>query len=48
MGEKVMKILGPANNIATLVKGANEKEIKKEDIVEILSIPNGYMLIYFG
>lgn len=48
MGEKKMKTLGPAPSIARLVKGANEELIKKEDIVEILPVPNGYMLIYFG
>ena len=37
-----------ASNINKLVAGANELELKKEDIVDIVTIPNGYILIYFG
>ena len=37
-----------ASNINKLVAGANELGIKKEDIVDIVIIPNGYILIYFG
>lgn len=37
-----------ASNINKLVSGANELGIKKEDIVDIITIPNGYILIYFG
>lgn len=37
-----------ASNINKLVSGANELELKKEDIVDIIAIPNGYILIYFG
>lgn len=37
-----------ATTISKLIAGANEIGIKKEDIVEIVTIPNGYILIYFG
>lgn len=37
-----------ASNINKLVAGANELKLKKEDIVDIVAIPNGYILIYFG
>lgn len=37
-----------ASNINKLVSRANELGIKKEDIVDIITIPNGYILIYFG
>jgi hypothetical protein len=37
-----------ASNINQLIAGANEYGIKKEDFVTIVTIPNGYILIYFG
>jgi hypothetical protein len=37
-----------ASNINKLVAGANELGLKKGDIVNIITIPNGYILIYFG
>lgn len=37
-----------ASSINKLMSGANELELKKEDIVDIITIPNGYILIYFG
>ena len=37
-----------ASSINKLVAGANELCLKKEDIVDIVTIPNGYILIYFG
>lgn len=37
-----------ASNINTLISGANELGITKEDIVDIITITNGYILIYFG
>ena len=37
-----------ASNINRLIAGANELEITKDDIVDIITIPNGYILIYFG
>ena len=37
-----------ASNINKLVAEANELKLKKEDIVDIVTIPNGYILIYFG
>ena len=37
-----------ASNINKIVTGANELGLKKEDIVDIVTIPNGYILIYFG
>ena len=46
MGEKVMKTLGPST-VNKIVSTANEKGIKKEDIVGIVPVANGYMLIYF-
>ena len=47
MGEKEMKTLGPST-INKIVTSANEKGIKNEDIVDIVSAPNGFILIYFG
>ena len=46
MGKKLQTI--QAANINKLITVANELEIKKEDIVDIVTIPNGYILIYFG
>lgn len=37
-----------ASNINKLISGANELELTKDDIVDIITIPNGYILIYFG
>ena len=45
--EKEIKTI-QASNINKIVAGANEIGIKKEDIVDINTIPNGYILIYFG
>ena len=45
--EKKLKTL-QASSINKIIAGANEIGIKKEDIVEIITIPNGYILIYFG
>lgn len=45
--EKEIKTI-QASNINKIVAGANEIGIKKEDIVDIITIPNGYILIYFG
>lgn len=42
-----MQILGPAN-INTLVREAQELNIKKEDVVQFVQLPNGFVLIYFG
>lgn len=47
MGEKKMQILGPAN-IKTLVREAQELNIQKEDVVEFIQLPNGFVLIYYG
>ena len=44
--EKRFKII-QASNINKIVAGANELGLKKEDIVDIITIPNGYILIYF-
>ena len=46
MGKKFRTIQAP--NISKLITGANELGIQKEDIVDIITIPNGYILIYFG
>ena len=45
--EKKLKTF-QASNINQLIAGANELELTKEDIVDIITIPNGYILIYFG
>ena len=45
--EKKLKII-QASNITQLIAGANELSLTKEDIVDIITIPNGYILIYFG
>ena len=45
--ENKLKII-QASNINELIAGANEYGIKKEDFVTIVTIPNGYILIYFG
>ena len=47
MGEKIMRIL-KADNLNSLVRGANELSIKQEDIVQFVTIPNGYILVYYG
>lgn len=47
MGEKKMQYL-EASNIRALVKGANELLIKKEDIVEFVTLQNCYILVYYG
>lgn len=47
MGEKKMQILGPGN-INTLVRKAQELNIKKEDVVQFIQLPNGFVLIYFS
>ena len=46
MGKKLLT--NQASNINKIVAGANELGIQKEDIVDIVTIPNGYILIYFG
>lgn len=45
--EKELKTV-QATTINKLIVGANELGIKKEDIVDIVTIQNGYILIYFG
>lgn len=45
--EKILKSLR-SDTISKLVNGVNELEIKNEDIVEIVTIPNGYVLLYYG
>lgn len=37
-----------ASNINKIVAGVNELGLKKEDIVDIITVPNGYILIYIG
>lgn len=49
MGEKRMRILGPTDNIKTIVKEANDLLIKKEDVVEFIQHKDDtFSLIYFG
>ena len=45
--EKKMKFI-KASSIYKLVDGVNEIGIKKEDIVNLLQLPDCYVLIYFG
>lgn len=45
--EKQMKFL-KANSIYKLVEGANEIKLTKEDVVELVQLPDCYILIYFG
>lgn len=45
--EKTLKTI-QAPNINKLIAGANEFGIQKDDIVDIISITNGYILIYFS
>lgn len=45
--EKKMRLI-QAKNLNQLVKGANELGIKQEDIVQFITIDNGFILIYFG
>ena len=47
--EKKMSILGPTNNLKTIVRSANELMIKREDVVEFIQHKDGtFSLIYFG
>lgn len=45
--EKKMKFL-KATSVYKLVEGANEIKLKKEDVVELVQLPDCYILIYFG
>ena len=45
--EEVMKTIGPGN-INQIVAEVNNKGISKSDIVDIVQVPNGFILIYFG
>lgn len=44
--EKKMKFL-KATSVYKLVEGANEIKLKKEDVVELVQLPDCYILIYF-
>lgn len=47
--EKKMMMIGPVNNLNTLIRGANEMMIKKEDVVKLIQHSDGtFSLIYFG
>jgi hypothetical protein len=47
--EKKMSILGPTNNLKTLIKEANSLLIKKDDIVDFIQHRDGtFSIIYFG
>lgn len=45
--EKKMKFL-KATSIYKLIEGANEIKLTKEDVVELVQLPDCYILIYFG
>lgn len=47
MGEKKMRYVGPAT-INQIVKTAQDLLIKREDVVEFIQLPEGFVLIYFG
>ena len=47
MGEKKLRLIGPGT-LNQVIKEANELLVKKEDIVEFISLPNGYILVYHG
>lgn len=49
MGEKKMQILGPASNLKTIIREANDLLVKREDVVEFIQHRDGtFSLIYFG
>jgi hypothetical protein len=47
MGEKTMKVIW-GMNVRHIINLANEKNIKKEDIVSLLKEGGQYILIYYG
>lgn len=47
MGEKKLRVIGPGT-LNQVIKDANENLVQKEDIVEFISLPNGYILVYYG
>lgn len=47
MGEKKLRIIGPGT-LNQVIKDANENLVQKEDIVEFITLPNGYILVYYG
>ena len=47
MGEKKLRTIGPGT-LNQVVKDANENLVQKEDIVEFITLPNGYILVYYG
>lgn len=47
MGEKKLRLIGPGT-INQVIKDANEHLVQKEDIVEFITLPNGYILVYYG
>lgn len=47
MGDRKMRAI-TAENINQLVRFANDQCIRKEDIVELLPVTNGYTLVYYG
>ena len=47
--EKKMSILGPTNNLKTLIKEAYSLLFKKDDIVDFIQHRDGtFSIIYFG
>ena len=47
MGEKTMKVIW-GMNVRHIVNLANEKNVKKEDIVSLLKEGGQYVLVYYG
>lgn len=47
MGEKTMKVIW-GMNVRHIINLANEKNIKKEDIVSLLKEGGQYILVYYG
>lgn len=45
--EKKMRLI-QAENLNQLVKKANDLGVKQEDVVQFVTIDNGFILIYFG
>lgn len=45
--EKKMTATNPGT-INQIVREAREKMIKREDVVDIIQTPNGFILVYFG
>lgn len=45
--DEVLKMIGPGN-LNQVISEANKNDVRKGDIVDIIELPNGFVLIYFG